>query len=501
MAAKGMTDQVLDHRRSILRVGIALLGVSVLLMWLPALRTPFWGDDYLYIYGAHATNASSAPWWSDFVPRVLPRFWRPLSQEGYWRLIDGVLHDSPLATHAVSLALHLLASAGVFLLALAIGRACKWSAPRLTAALAGVIYAGLGMHMLPVHWAAAVNNSLLTLFTTLCLAAWVEAASAEGLRRALWLASMPLSLALALLSKESAAMTVALMVVVRLFTGQLRVRAGEVVAILACASVTAIWLVLRAHFTAQVDAAYELTFGRNVVRNMVAFAGWMAGVPREAVRMAVGGDRWRALAWMALTALPLLAASAIACWQGRSLLRARQWLAIVLFAGIAYGPYFLLAWNSYPYYAAIAAILPAIVLAHCSAASPRVAIILGLLALSSWSAVEGTRQLDHPGLIGRAHWGERLLEDLARRNVQPPLWVAVRDDHRFYAVGQYGLAWRLQLPVDSIHLAGQCPATARQCLRIDDDGAWHLEGSAHPSVPMPGGAHQESGDRKLSRPL
>lgn len=480
------TTGVPDPKRSVLRMGIALLGVSVLLMWLPALRTPFWGDDYLYMYGAHATNAASAPWWSDFAPTVRPGFWRPLSQEGYWRLVDGVLHGSPFATHMVSLALHLLASVGVFLLALAIGRACKWGTPGLTAALAGVIYAGLGMHMLPVHWAAAINNSLLTLFTTLCLAAWVEVAGAAGLRRVLLLAGMPLTLALALLSKESAALTVVLMVVLRLFTGQLRVRMGEVIAVLACATVTAIWLVLHAHFTAQVDAAYELTLGRNVLRNVVAFAGWMAGVPREAVRMAVAGDRWRALVWMALTALPMLAACAIACWQGRSLLRAPQWLSIALFAGIAYGPYFLLAWNSYAYYAAVAAILPVIVLAHCSVASPRVWMILVLLAISSWSAVEGTRQLDSPGLIGRARWGESLLQDLERRRIEQPLWVAVRDAQRFYAVGQYGLAWRLHLPVESIHLAGSCPATARQCLRIDDDGAWHLEGPANPSAPTSG---------------
>ncbi|MGN2243424.1 hypothetical protein ACFWZU_07955 [Frateuria sp. GZRR33] len=475
---------MLDHPRSTLRIGIALLGASVLLMWLPALRTPFWGDDYLYIYAAHAANASPAPWWSDFAPTALPRFWRPLSQEGYWRLIDGVFHDSPLATHMVSLALHLLASAGVFLLALAIARACRWAMARSTAALAGVIYAGLGMHLLPVHWAAAANNSLLTLFTTLCLAAWVGASGAVGLRRFLLLASMPLTLALALLSKESAALTVVLMAVLRLFTGQLRVRTGEVVAVLACTAVTAIWLLLRAHFTTQVDAAYELTFGRNVVRNAVAFAGWMAGVPREAVRMAATGDRWRALAWIALAALPMLVAATVACRQGGSLLRMRQWLSIVLFAGIAYGPYFLLAWNSYPYYAAIAAILPAIVLAHCSVAGPRVWVILSLLALSSWSAVEVTRQLDHPALIGRARWGERLLRDLERRKVEPPLWVAVRDAHRFYAVGQYGLAWRLHLPVDGIHLAGQCPAAASQCLRIDDDGAWRLEGPVSPPAPV-----------------
>lgn len=453
---------------------MVLLGASVLLMWLAALRTPFWGDDYLYIYIAHATNATSAPWWSDFVPSSFPRFWRPLSQEGYWRLIDALLHDKAFATHVVSLGLHLLASAGVALLALVITRACKWPAPKSTAALAGTVYAGLGMHLLPVHWAAAANNSFLTLFTTLSLAAWIVAAETKGLRRVLLLVSIPLTLTLALLSKESAALTVVLMVILRVFTGQLRVGKGEVATILACTAVTAIWLVLRAHFTIHVDSAYELALGTNVIRNAVAFVAWLSGVPREAVRMAATGDRLRALAWIAITALPMLAASAMAFWQGRSLLRPRQWLSIAFFAGAAYGPYFLLSWNSYAYYAAIAAILPAIALARCAIGNPRLPVILALVACSSWAAVEGTRQLDHPGLIGRARWAERILGDLEQQRVGSPLWVAVHDSHRFYALGQYGLAWRLKLPVDSIRVVGSCPAAARWCLKIDDDGSWDL---------------------------
>lgn len=468
-----MTSELTVSPRTV-RIGIALLGASVLLMWLAALFTPFWGDDYLYIYTAHAANASSAPWWSEFAPTALPRFWRPLSQEGYWRLIDALLHDNALATHAVSLSLHLLASAGVALLALAIARACRWTAPRSTAALAGVVYAGLAMHLLPVHWAAAANNSFLTLFTTLALAAWVIAAEAQGPRRVLLLASIPLTLALALLSKESAALTVVLMVILRLFTGQLRVRKGELATILACVAVTATWLVLRAHFTARVDSTYELVLGTNVIRNAFAFAAWMSGVPREAVRMAATGDRLRALAWIAFTALPMLAAFAMAFWRGRSLLRTRQWLSIVLFAGAAYGPYFLLSWNSYAYYAAIAAILPTIALTRCAIGSPRLLVILALLAFSSWTAVEGTRRLDHPGLIGRARWAEHMLRDLEPRKAGSPLWVAVHDSHRFYAVGQYGLAWRLKLPVGSIHVVEQCPAAAPWCLQIDDDGSWRL---------------------------
>ena len=468
-----MTREWLGDARIARRVSLALLAFSALLMWLPALRTPFWGDDYLYLFGAHATNLSGAPWWSDFVPAHPLKFWRPLSQEGYWRLVDALLHGNPYATHVVSLCLHLLASMGVALLGLAINRACRWPSPRLSAAFAGTIYAGLAMHLLPVHWAAAINNSLLTLFTTLCLAAWVAAAQARRLQRTLLLASIPASLALALLTKESAALTVALMVIVRVFTGQVRPRTGEIATLLACIGVTAVWLLLRARFTTQVDPAYSLVFGTNVIRNAVALVAWLANVPREAIRMATSGMLPRALAWIAATALPMLAACTLALWQGRSLLRPRQWLCIVAFAGIGYGPYFLLAWNSYAYYAAIAAILATIALAHCTMASRHLSVVVALLAFSSWIAVEGTRQLDAPGLIGRARWGESLLQSLSHDRVDMPLWVQVRDLQRFYAVGPFGLAWRLQRPVESIHVTARCPTDA-QCLVIDDDGTWRL---------------------------
>lgn len=466
--------QIIRHPRFAHWLGIALLGSSALAMWLPALRTPFWGDDYVFLSAAHAANASAAPWWSEFWPTIRPQFWRPLSQEGYWRLIDVLLGDNACATHLVDLCLHLLASAGVALLALAVARACRWPTPRLTATIAGVIYAGLAMHMLPVHWAAAANNSFLTLFTTLCLAAWIWAADARGRRRLLLLASIPLSLALALLSKESAVLTVGLMVIIRLFTGQLEVRRGELVVLVICGVATAIWLALRQHCTVPADPAYALVLGKNVFRNAFSFLAWMMNVPREALRMAVTGNRTLALAWIAATALPMLAAYAMASRYGGRSWYPRQGVAIALFAGLAYAPYFLLSWNSYAYYAAIAAILPVIALAHCCAGNPRVLPVFALIALSSWIAVAGTRQVPSPGLIGRARWAESMLHDLARQRVRQPLWVEVSDMHRFYAVGTAGLAWRLHLPLESIHVTAQCPAEASQCLRINGDGHWQL---------------------------
>lgn len=453
-------------------IAAALLAASALLMWWPALQTPFWGDDYVFLHAAHATNAAGASWWSDFWPSSPPRFWRPLSQEGYWRWVDASLGGSAHAAHGVSLALHVLATLAVALFAFRLTRACRWPHAGRVAALAGAVYGALTLHLLPVHWAAAANNALLTLFTSVLLAAWISARDgATGALRIALLASLPVWLALALLSKESAALTPALMLVVAWFVAARRPDRGEVVAWLACVAVVALWLVLRSRFTANTDASYAMSLGGNVVRNAASFAAWLLNVPREAMRMAVAGDRMQGLAWIAATALPMLAAWAIAGWRGRTLLTRRQWACVAAFAVLAYGPYFLFAWNSYEYYAAIAVILPVIVLARCVATDGSALVVAALVTMSSWIAVEGTRRLDHPGLIGRAYWAEATLQALEGQTIATPLHVSVADDQRFYAIGQMGLAWRLGIPPEQIAVARDCPASG-SCLIIDTDGRW-----------------------------
>ncbi len=109
---------------SLFWIAVGLLAASTLVMWWPALDTPFWGDDYGFLHAAHATNAAGAPWWSDFWPASPPRFWRPLSQEGYWRWVDAVLGGDAHAAHGVHLALRALAGLGVPLLGCRVLRAC-----------------------------------------------------------------------------------------------------------------------------------------------------------------------------------------------------------------------------------------------------------------------------------------------------------------------------------------------------------------------------------------
>lgn len=470
-------NPIARNASSITWFAVALLAGSTIWMWLPALQTPFWGDDYVFLSAAQATNASGLPWWSDFWPSSPPRFWRPLSQEGYWRVVEAWLGGNAFHAHALNLVLHALASAAVALLGFTTARACRWAGAAGIGALAGVMYGALGMHLLPVHWVAAANNSMLTLFTALALSAWVAASGMERTGRVLLLASVPLLLAAALLSKEPAALTPILMVVLWVFLGRGRPGRGEILAWLACTAVIAVWLLLRARFTANTDAAYEFTMGSNLVRNIASFAAWMLNVPREALRMALTGETVRGAAWIAATAVPMLAAWTIAARGGWAMLTPRQWLAVPVFCILAYGPYFFFAWNSYEYYAAIAAILPVIVMARCVAGHRRAVVVVILLALSSWISVAGTRKLDHPGLIGRAHWAEDVLLQLERQRMSGPLWVRVEDEQRFYALGQAGLAWRLGIDHDAIHVVDACPIEATRCLGLKADGSWYWQPS------------------------
>lgn len=452
---------------------VALLAASTLLMWLPALRTPFWGDDYVFLLQAHAAHLSAAPWWSEFWPQTPVRFWRPLSQGGYWRAMLACFGSSALAMHVASLCLHLLASTCVGLFAWSLAGACRWQHPRMKAALAGALYATLSIHFLPVEWAAAANNSMLTVFTALALSAWMVATRVTGTKRLAALAVIPILQILALLTKESAVLIPLLLIVTSLFARRWSWRKGNLATLAVCIALIGLWLVLDARFTANVDSSYTLEVGFNVIRNAAAFIAWLLNVPREALRMVFSGNIGIALAWAAVTAVPMLAAWLVALWRGHRQLSLFQWAAVIVFALLAYGPYFLFSWNSYPYYAAIAVILPIIVLARLTGNATRTWAIVVLIAVSSWLAVAGSRHAGQPALIARAQWGNRLLTQLAKEPVKAPLWVQVSNKHRFYAVGRAGLAWRLDLDPGAIHLATHCPASARHCLVIDKSGQWH----------------------------
>lgn len=451
-------------------VAVALLLACAVAIWIQAIWTPFWGDDYVYLYGARLANQGGQSWWQTFWPAQPLPFWRPLSQEAWWRIVEGAMASDAFIAHGAALILHLLAAAAVGLAGAALARAAGWPRSGRLGVLAGAIYGVLALNVLPVHWVAAVNSSILVMFTGLILAAWMAAGVAEGRAvRLLLLAVVPVLFVLALLSKESAVLTPVLMVGFTLFA-RAQWRRGHVATLAACAVIALIWLVLRAQVTTPPAAQYAYAFGINLVRNVVSLVAWLCNVPREALRMLVGGDKLYALGWIAAVTIPLVAAWWLALRGGVARLQPRQWLLVLMFTVVAYAPYFPLSWNSYAYYAAVASMLPVIVLARLLDGRRRVLVASLLLGCSGWLSVAGTRQLDHPALIGRARWAEATFRQLEQRPITPPLWVQVQDAHRFYAMGPYGLAWRLGLPLSEIHIVDACPPRPGTCLVIRRHG-------------------------------
>lgn len=455
------------------RLALAIVLLAMLALWLPAAWTPFWGDDYYYLSGARLANDAGLPWMATFWPQEPLYFWRPLSQEAWWRVVEGALGGDARLAHAALLLFHALAAGSVGLLAWTIARACGWTSAGSVAALAGALYGVLALHLLPVHWVAAANSPLLVLFSSLTMAAWLGAGSAAGAPRAALAAIVPLLLALALLAKESAVLTPVLMALLAAFAGR-RPQRAQVLAWVACVPVALVWLALRAQVTQGPAPEYAYAFGGNLLRNAASLGAWMLNVPRESLRMLATGELATGLAWALAVALPMLTALALAVRGAASRLSPRQWWLLPAFIGIAYAPYLPLQWNSYAYYAAVAAILPAIALARLLAGRRIAPVAALLLVVSSIIAVEGTRRLDHPGLIGRAHWAESTLRELERSAPRAPLSVEVEDEQRFYAVGAHGLAWRLGLSPADVRIVPACPADAA-CLRVRADGSWQLE--------------------------
>ena len=297
-------------------IAAAILLAFAAVIWLPAVVTPFWGDDYSFLQGAHAANSAGDSWWSVFWPERMFGFWRPLSQESWWRFVDGTLGADPQRTHWANLVLLMLAAACVGLLALAIARSCAWSQPAATAVLGGAIYGVLALHFLPVHWAAAANSSMLVAFTALLLAAWVAAPRARPFTRGLLLISIPLSLVAALLSKESAAMIPMLMIVLSLFVGKGAPRRLEAAVWVACAVLVVAWLMVRARISAGADPHYDLLLGTNLLRNGLSLVAWLLNVPRETLRLVLTGAPWLGILWSAAVALPMIAVWIFAARRG-----------------------------------------------------------------------------------------------------------------------------------------------------------------------------------------
>jgi hypothetical protein len=118
-------------------------------LYLPALDTPFFADDYLFLDQVRGRPLLA----SLATPDPLSNFYRPVSRQLYFWLIGKATHESPLAFHAGNLACFLVILVLLFLIV-----------RRLAGVRAGVIATGfLALHYsaeVPIRWACGSQELL-----------------------------------------------------------------------------------------------------------------------------------------------------------------------------------------------------------------------------------------------------------------------------------------------------------------------------------------------------
>jgi hypothetical protein len=128
---------------------VALILAGAVWLYLPALDTPFFADDYLFLdqVRGHPLLASLAS------PDPLSNFYRPVSRQLYFWLVGRATHESPFAFHAANLSCFLAILVLLFLIV-----------RRLAGARAGVIATGfLALHYsaeVPIRWACGSQELL-----------------------------------------------------------------------------------------------------------------------------------------------------------------------------------------------------------------------------------------------------------------------------------------------------------------------------------------------------
>lgn len=129
--------------------GLALLLLAALWIYLPAIRTPFFADDYLFLEQARHRSLIEALTSAD----PLGNFFRPVGRQLYFWLVAHASGESPQAFHAVNLGLFLLL---LVLLFAVTRRVAGGRAAVLATAVLALSYTA----DVPVRWAAGSQELL-----------------------------------------------------------------------------------------------------------------------------------------------------------------------------------------------------------------------------------------------------------------------------------------------------------------------------------------------------
>ena len=460
------TDTTLGARR-IYKLLPLLLGAFAIIVYIPALFTPFWGDDYVFLQQARASRLNADSWWLPFHSASQLGFWRPFSMDSYFRWVETYLGADVFYAHVANFFLWILASASVGFFAWAFAGAMTWKHRAWLGFMAASVYGINGANFLPVHWIAAVNSSILVFWSALAFGIWVLAPQSSFRGRVYLCVLLPVIQLLALLSKESSILIPFLLLALSGFGWRhFKLSRWEIGAWVMCVMTCVVWFYFYRQFSGQHPEGYGLKINFNIVHNVLSLSAWLLNIPREALRMILTGRELVGFAWLLAVAVPM--SGFIYLSVARLKLSISQWLALFSFIGLAYSPYFLLASQSYEYYAAVALIFPVIVISYGLMAAEKKLLAVMLLAISSALSIQISRMLDYPSLLGRAAWGEQQLQKLERGPVAIPLAVNINNPHRFYAIGTAGLSWRLGVPVSEVHVVDRCMANMKEILVEDE---------------------------------
>ena len=203
--------RLITARQALRLVPLAAALVAAVVMYLPAIRSPFLGDDYLLLLSSRDMSiagflkSATIPWANPGTLELSDHYWRPLSYLTF-RAIYAVFGAQPLPYHLFSLAVHCASVVLIYVLAWRLLR--SWGGAAVAAALMAVNPAGFES----VTWIAALNSAALPL----ALGAWLaymNAAGPNGELRWRWLTAALALQALAFAYRETAVVVVAAMVI------------------------------------------------------------------------------------------------------------------------------------------------------------------------------------------------------------------------------------------------------------------------------------------------
>lgn len=198
-------------------LGLAL-GLS-LLSYLPALRFSFIYDDQYQIVNnlkirdwSHVRGYFTSQLWANTGMDWVSNYYRPMFL--IWLRVNYALFGAhAIYWHATSIALHLVATWLVFVAGRELLELLGWKtgAARMTAALAALLFGLHPVHVEAVAWLSASSELLLTIFCLGSIACYCKARRSQNSLP--WITAAILLFAAGLLTKETALMLVAVVLV------------------------------------------------------------------------------------------------------------------------------------------------------------------------------------------------------------------------------------------------------------------------------------------------